>query len=154
MSAGFEMPIPQRVVDLVRHVYAMDAGMAANNATTGLTMQQVIWAWSVVGALCRLGIAADLCFCGCSAMPWVYTGSGGAALTCLTAALKAVPRAADKVGSEREPLHAAHEQHQVQERGVRRGEGRVLQKDHSVRVGRGVGPPTTRSASIYRLADI
>ena len=48
------------MIDLVRNVYATDAGLTATDGTTGLTMQQVNWAWSVVGALCRLGIALVL----------------------------------------------------------------------------------------------
>ena len=46
---GVDKPIPQRVVDLARGVYAADAGLTGSGATSGLTKMQVTWAWAVVG---------------------------------------------------------------------------------------------------------
>ena len=47
-AAGRDRAIPLPVVKLVRHVYAREVGTAGSGACTGLTRNQVSWAWAVV----------------------------------------------------------------------------------------------------------
>ena len=108
------MPIPQCVIDLVRNVYATDAGLTATDGTTGLTMQQ-----GQLGLVCGgRPLPAGHCTCLDVAELLGFQRHGHGCTQALAgqccpmsyAALKAVQQAADEVNPEQAPHHAAHKQ--------------------------------------------
>ena len=49
-ATGHGCPIPAPVVQLMRQVYAQEAGQAGLEACMGLNTNQVSWAWAVVSS--------------------------------------------------------------------------------------------------------